>query len=123
MKLLTVDFIGMASRILLSLEKGEALDGDVAVAPAKAELKPPSKYQVFLLNDDFTTMDFVVDVLAKFFSMTEEQAIQVMLVVHKQGKAACGVYCRDVAETKAEQVNEYAREHGHPLLCKTEKMD
>lgn len=118
-----VDFMDTALRVLLSLEKDDGVEGDVAVAPAKTELKPPSRYQVILMNDDFTTMDFVVEVLRDFFSMSEEQAAQIMLAVHKQGKAVCGTYSKDVAETKAEQVNQYAREHGYPLLCKIEKMD
>ena len=113
-------------RFRLSLEgEGQEQEGDldVAVLPEKTRLKPPSMYQVLLLNDDFTPMDFVVEVLEKFFTMPEEQATQIMLAVHTQGKAVCGIYSRDVAETKAHQVNEYARENQHPLLCKTEKAD
>jgi len=106
-----------------ALEKEEEADGDVAVSPVKQELKPPSKYQVIILNDDFTTMDFVIDVLKNFFNMSEEQATQVMLAVHKKGQAICGTYSKDIAETKAGQVNQYSREHGHPLLCKVKKMD
>ena len=120
---MTVDFMDTARSVLLSLEKSDETEGDVAVAPAKTELKPPARYQVILMNDDFTTMDFVVDVLKNFFSMSEEQATQIMLTVHTQGKAICGVYSKDVAETKTQQVNQYAREQGHPLLCKIEKMD
>ncbi len=110
----------------LSLEReGQESEGDLAVAvkPEKTRLSPPPMYQVLLLNDDFTPMDFVVEVLGKFFSMPEEQATQIMLAVHTQGKAICGVYSKDVAETKAQQVNEYSRESQHPLLCKTEKAD
>ncbi len=110
----------------LSLEKeGEEQEGDldVAVVPEKTRLAPPPMYQVLLLNDDFTPMDFVVEVLEKFFSMPEGKATQTMLMVHTQGKAVCGVYSKDVAETKAQQVNEYSRENDHPLLCKTEKAD
>ena len=98
-------------------------DQAVAVAPKKTQLKPPSMYQVLLLNDDFTPMDFVVDVLEKFFEMPTEKAAQVMLTVHTEGKAVCGIFSRDVAETKAQQVNQYSRENQHPLLCKTEKTD
>ncbi|WP_330925471.1 ATP-dependent Clp protease adapter ClpS [Candidatus Sororendozoicomonas aggregata] len=98
-------------------------DQAVAVAPEKTQLKPPSMYQVLLLNDDFTPMDFVVDVLEKFFEMPTEKAAQVMLTVHTEGKAVCGIFSRDVAETKAQQVNQYSRENQHPLLCKTEKTD
>lgn len=110
----------------LSLEKEEEeQEGDlsVAVVPEKTRLAPPPMYQVLLLNDDFTPMDFVVEVLEKFFSMPEEKATQIMLMVHTQGKAVCGVFSKDVAETKAQQVNEYSRENDHPLLCKTAKAD
>lgn len=103
-------------------EKEEG-DSDVALAPEKARVKPPSKYQVLLLNDDFTPMDFVIEVLEKFFNMPTEQATQVMLMVHTQGKAVCGTYSKDIAETKAQQVNEYSREFQHPLLCKILKID
>ncbi|MDB2384492.1 ATP-dependent Clp protease adapter ClpS [Endozoicomonas sp.] len=98
-------------------------DQDIAVAPEKTQLIPPSMYQVLLLNDDFTPMDFVVDVLEKFFNMPTEKAAQVMLLVHTEGKAVCGIFSKDVAETKAQQVNQYSRENQHPLLCKTEKTD
>lgn len=110
----------------LSLSKdGSELEGDsdVAVLPEKVKQKPPSMYQVIILNDDFTPMDFVVEVLEKFFSMSTEQATQVMLMVHTQGKAVCGTYSKDIAETKALQVNEYSREFQHPLLCKTVKAE
>ncbi|GGM23373.1 hypothetical protein GCM10009425_37770 [Pseudomonas asuensis] len=73
-----------------------------------------------MFNDDYTPMEFVVEVLEKFFSMNREQATQIMLVVHTQGKAVCGVFTRDIAETKAMQVNQYARESQHPLLCEIE---
>ncbi len=74
-------------------------------------------YQVILLNDDFTPMDFVVEVLEQFFSKTNEQATQLMLKVHTEGRAVCGVYPRDIAETKVEQVVGFARTHQHPLRC------
>lgn len=84
-------------------------------------LQPPSMYQVVLNNDDYTPMEFVIDVLQKFFSYDIERATQLMLTVHYQGKAICGVYSAEVAETKAAQVNRYARENEHPLLCTLEK--
>lgn len=68
-------------------------------------------------------MDFVVEVLEKFFNMPEEKATRIMLMVHTQGRAVCGVFSKDVAETKALQVNEYSRKNDHPLLCKTKKAD
>jgi ATP-dependent Clp protease adaptor protein ClpS len=98
-------------------------DGGVAVAPAKPELKQPSMYKVVLLNDDYTPMEFVVEILTMFFNMGEEQATQVMLAVHTQGKGVCGIYTRDIAETKCVQVNQYARECQHPLLCEIDQAD
>ena len=93
----------------------------VVVAPARPELQRPPMYQVVLLNDDYTPMDFVVAVLELFFAMTRERATQVMLHVHTRGKGICGVFTREVAETKVTQVNEFARSHQHPLLCTMEK--
>ena len=95
-------------------------DGDLAVAPAKPKLKRPPLYRVILINDDYTPMEFVVQVLEQFFGMNREKATQVMLAVHTEGKGVCGVYPQDIAETKASQVNESARESGHPLLCEVE---
>lgn len=100
-------------------DKGDE-EGDLALAPAKPKLKRPPLYKVVLLNDDYTPMEFVVEVLEHFFSMNREKATQVMLAVHTQGKGVCGIYTRDVAETKAELVNQAARDNGHPLLCEAE---
>jgi ATP-dependent Clp protease adaptor protein ClpS len=93
----------------------------VVVAPSKPEVARPPMYQVVLLNDDYTPMDFVVAVLEIFFDMNREKATQVMLHVHTRGKGICGVYTREVAETKVTQVNEFSRSHQHPLLCTMEK--
>ena len=98
-------------------------DAGVAVQEAKPALKPPAMYKVILLNDDYTPMDFVVEVLEGFFSMDRETATRVMLAVHTEGRAVCGIFTRDIAETKAMQVNQYARECQHPLLCEIEKDD
>ena len=84
-------------------------------------LAPPPLYTVLLLNDDFTPMDFVVHVLQKFFSMDRERAMQIMLKVHIEGQGICGIYSRDVAATKVEQVTAYARESQHPLACVMEE--
>ncbi len=84
-------------------------------------LTPPSQYQVLLNNDDYTPMDFVIEVLVRFFKLDQEAATDVMLKVHYQGKAICGVYSAEIAETKVVQVNQYAREHQHPLLCTMEQ--
>lgn len=103
----------------------ENSDGNLAVLDAqpKLKLKPPSMYKVMLLNDDYTPMDFVVEILEKFFSMGREKATHVMLTVHTHGKAVCGIFTRDIAETKSAQVNQYAREHQHPLLSEIEAVD
>ena len=84
-------------------------------------LAPPPLYTVLLLNDDFTPMDFVVHVLQKFFSMDRERAMQIMLKVHMEGQGICGIYSRDVAATKVEQVTAYVRESQHPLACVMEE--
>jgi ATP-dependent Clp protease adaptor protein ClpS len=93
----------------------------LAVEEARPEVARPPLYQVVLLNDDYTPMDFVVEVLQVFFGMDSERATQVMLHVHTRGKGVCGVYTREVAETKVQQVNEFSRSHQHPLLCSMEK--
>ena len=87
----------------------------------KQELKPPSMYKVIINNDDYTTMDFVIEVLMRFFKMDQERATDTMLQVHYKGKAVCGVYSAEIAETKVVQVNQYARENQHPLLCTMEQ--
>src|SRR5471032_93881 len=93
----------------------------LAADKLKDEEKPPSMYKVILNNDDYTPMEFVIDVLQKFFSYDIERATQLMLQVHYKGKAICGVYTAEVAETKVAHVNEYAKENEHPLLCTLEK--
>ena len=107
----------------MSDQKEHRGDEGLALQEARPELKEPSLYKVVLLNDDFTPMDFVVEILTTFFGMSEEKATQVMLAVHTQGKAVCGVFTRDIAETKAALVNQYSSECEHPLLCEIEKVD
>jgi len=96
-------------------------DSDLNVQEAKPKLKKPPLYKVILLNDDFTPMDFVIEVLMDFFGMPEDKATQVMLHIHTRGVGVCGVFTKDVAETKVLIVNEYSREHQHPLLCSMEE--
>lgn len=98
-------------------------DDGLAVQEAKPKLKRPPLYKVLLMNDDFTPMEFVVHVLEKFFSKGREQATQIMLHVHTRGVGVCGVYSRDVAETKVAQVNDYSKENEHPLKCTMEEAD
>ena len=104
-------------------EDGSEPAGGTAVQEARPKLKNPPRYQVILLNDDYTPMDFVVHVLQHFFRMDLETATRVMLTVHTQGKGICGVFSKDIAETKAAQVNRYSRENQHPLLCEIEIAD
>ena len=96
---------------------------DVLLAPEEPKLEVPSMYNVVMFNDDFTPMEFVVEVLETFFNKDREAATRVMLTVHTVGKAVCGSYTRDIAETKAAQVNLYARESQHPLLCEIESLN
>ncbi|ODN43788.1 ATP-dependent Clp protease adapter ClpS [Piscirickettsia litoralis] len=100
----------------MALEK-EDMEGDVATEVARPKLQVPPMYKVVLLNDDYTPMDFVVDILKRYFTMDEERATVTMLEIHTKGRATCGVYSRDVAETKVAQVNDYSKESGYPLLC------
>ena len=103
--------------------RGDGLDdADTGVATrTRPRTKKPSNYKVLMLNDDYTPMEFVVDVLQRFFSMSIEDATRVMLQVHQQGIAVCGVFTYEVAETKVSQVIDYARENQHPLQCTLEK--
>lgn len=96
-------------------------DSGLAVQEAKPKLKRPPMYKVVLLNDDYTPMEFVVRVLETFFQMGREKATQIMLHVHTRGKGVCGVFTREIAETKVAQVNEFSRSHQHPLLCTLEE--
>jgi ATP-dependent Clp protease adaptor protein ClpS len=97
-------------------------DSDTGVATrTRPRTKKPSNYKVLMLNDDYTPMEFVVLVLQRFFSMSIEDATRVMLQVHQQGIAICGVFTYEVAETKVSQVIDFARENQHPLQCTLEK--
>ena len=91
------------------------------VVKSKPKTKKPSMYKVLLLNDDYTPMEFVVEVLEKFIRMDRGQATQVMLHVHTRGKGVCGLFTYDIAETKVALVNQYSRDHQHPLLCTMEE--
>ena len=98
-------------------------DGGLAIETAKPELKRPSMYKVILMNDDYTPMEFVVHVLEAFFGMDREKATRIMLTVHTAGSAVVGIYPRDIAESKSEQVNQYAQENQHPLISNIEMTD
>jgi ATP-dependent Clp protease adaptor protein ClpS len=101
------------------MERREAFDLDVAEAQPK--VKPPPLYRVVLINDDFTPMEFVVDILESVFGMERTRATQVMLEVHTKGKGICGVFNYEIAETKVAQVMTIANRHQHPLLCTMEE--
>ena len=94
--------------------------GDTAIQEAKPQLKEPSMYQVVLLNDDYTPMDFVVELLQMFFYHSHEKATSIMYEIHNAGKGVCGIYTEDVAATKANLVNEYSQSNQHPLRCESE---
>ena len=96
-------------------------DDAIAVQEAKPKLKKPPLFKVILLNDDFTPMDFVVEILQSFFAMSHDRATQVMLQVHTRGKGVCGVFTFEIAETKVVLVNEYARQNEQPLKCSLEQ--
>ena len=115
-------------RLRLSKDEDESTDnsgddGYLLLEESKPGLKKPSLYKVMMINDDYTPMEFVVHVLQSFFSMDREKATRIMLQVHKDGKANCGIFTRDIAETKAAQVVEYAKQNEHPLQCVIEAVD
>lgn len=97
--------------------------GSVVLERRTQKTQPPSMYQVVMLNDDYTPMEFVIVVLQEFFSKDREQATQIMLKIHLDGKGVCGVYSRDVAATKVEQVLDAALKAGHPLQCVSEPVE
>lgn len=98
----------------------EEAEGDVIVQESKPKLKEPPRFAVLLHNDDYTTMEFVVEVLKRYFHKQDEEAVQIMLQIHQKGKGVAGVYSHEIAETKVMQVHEYARTKGFPLLCSIE---
>jgi ATP-dependent Clp protease adaptor protein ClpS len=97
--------------------------GAVVLERRPERVKPPQMYQVVLLNDDYTPMEFVVVVIQEFFNKDRETATQIMLKIHLDGKGVCGVFSKDVAATKVDQVTEAARRNGHPLQCISEPLE
>jgi len=95
-------------------------DTGLEVQEARPKLKKPKMYKVVLLNDDYTPMEFVVLILQQFFGLCEEDATQIMLQVHTQGKGVCGIFTREIAETKVALVDDFAKRSQQPLLCKME---
>ncbi len=98
-------------------------DGTVVLERLSQKVKPPQMYQVVLLNDDYTPMEFVVLVIQEFFNKDRETATQIMLKIHLDGKGVCGVFSKDVAATKVDQVTEAAKKSGHPLQCVSEPLN
>ena len=96
---------------------GTKTQRDAVQETERTRAMPPPLFKVLLLNDDYTPMDFVVTVLQRFFSMDREQATRIMLKVHNEGRGLCGVFPRDIAATKVEQVSAFSRQHQHPLAC------
>ena len=114
-------------RSKLFLGPGEDEDQDqgtsVAVATIEPKLKKPPLYRVVIFNDDYTPMEFVVYVLQTFFGIDRDKATQIMLAIHTHGKGVCGIFTKEVAETKSAQVNNFARENEHPLISEIEPVD
>ncbi len=121
MKQNQIDYLGLPLKM-----SGDAADIEheelTVVEPSEPKLKAPSMYHVIMFNDDYTPMEFVVEVLEMFFNYDREAATRIMLTVHTAGKAVCGTYTRDIAETKALQVNQFSQENQHPLLCEIEAV-
>lgn len=97
-------------------------DNGTVLERQEQKLKPPSMYQVYLLNDDYTPMEFVVAIIQEYFNKDRETAMHIMLKVHQEGRGVCGVYSKDVALTKVELVSAHARKAGHPLQCVMEEV-
>ena len=100
----------------------EGDDGTVVLERRTQKTRPPSMYQVVMLNDDYTPMEFVVAIIQEFFNKDRETATQIMLSVHRYGKGVCGVFSKDIACTKVEFVLTHARKAGHPLQCVMEEV-
>ena len=107
---------------LVKPEDGRGSDA-VVLERRPQKTKPPQMHQVVLLNDDYTPMEFVVEVIQEFFNKDRETATQIMLKIHLDGKGVCGVFSKDVAATKVDQVTEAARKNGHPLQCVSEPIE
>jgi len=96
---------------------------DLKLSPKKTKAKLPSMYKVIILNDDYTPMEFVVNTIQRFFNKSVDEATRIMLKIHTEGLGVCGIFPVDIAETKMNQVLNYAKEHQHPLQCIIEKIE
>jgi len=118
--------LGLTSECTMASNAGDDdwdhdYDGGLTVEEEKPKLKPPKQYKVIVNNDDYTPMEFVVQVLMMFFAMDNAKATRVMMSVHTKGKGICGTFSHEIAETKVDQVNEYSRMNQHPLMCTMEE--
>jgi ATP-dependent Clp protease adaptor protein ClpS len=114
----------MVSYQLLPLNSQEDTEEESGIAVLEhTKLQKPRMFKVLLHNDDYTTMDFVVHILEKFFKKNQHEAQRVMLEVHTRGIGICGIYTREIAESKTDKVNHYSEEHGHPLKCSFEPCE
>jgi len=122
-RLYSIIFVGMKIFEIQGMSESTEDDTTILLEHAKPKLRKPPLYQVILINDDYTPMEFVVHILEAVFNHDREKATRIMLNVHQQGKGVCGIYTKDIAETKVVQVNNYARENKHPLLCDMEEVE
>jgi ATP-dependent Clp protease adaptor protein ClpS len=106
----------------MSTDNNINIDHEKQIDAVKKKIAPPPMYKVLINNDDYTPMDFVVEVLIRFFNLDLEKANQIMLTVHYRGRAVCGIYTAEIAETKVMQVTQYAKKHQHPLMCSMEQV-
>ena len=111
------------SKITVESQEDQDEGTSVAVATIEPKLKKPPLYRVIIFNDDYTPMEFVVYILQTFFGIDRDKATQIMLAIHTQGKGVCGIFTKEVAETKAAQVNNFARKNEHPLISEIEPVD
>ena len=116
--------VGIKRTLLVTSQSDDDNDHEsgLVVQESRPEVAEPKRFMVILVNDDFTPMEFVVLILKEFFRLDEEAATRIMLNVHTKGKGVCGIYSKDIAETKVVMVNEFARENEHPLLCTMEQV-
>ena len=114
--------MNILSQKLMS-DKDESDEEQELLVKTRPKTKRPPLYKVLLINDDYTPMEFVIYVLQTFFSYDKEKATQIMLAVHTKGKGVCGIYTKEVAETKSNQINNFAKQNEHPLVSDIEPID
>src|SRR3990167_4308327 len=107
----------------MDVQEHHTIDVSILLRESPPKIKPPQMYQVLIYNDDFTPMDFVVEILRIFFLKSKAKATEIMIRVHTTGKAVCGIYTKNIAETKVSQVRTYARQHEYPLRCEMLPID